>query len=477
MRCNIALPGWLKCSAWLSLALACSLAFGCGRSRLPGTSSAGAGLLEACGISAECPEGLQCLCGVCATECASDRECGIWGSNAVCANAADTSMKAGCSEHQIAGEIAMCAIPCRQYLDCKGVSTVELVCYDRFCADATNALRWAEREKMDSGWLRDAGSPTDAGRDSSGPADSGADSEAAERACAAPGSCPPIGIWLGDPSCEAAATNRSACGAGGACDEGVCHFDDSCIEPGRCDDNGVATLAVADGLVSKVAVDERFVYWADFGRVDAGGVYLGGGKIARVAISGGASSIIADNLNKPGDLFIDAQHAYWTETDTSGDVVLWRALKEGSSSPERLLGPGKWYGLQQDRENIYYLSGKYAYSLSKQSGAAPIRLAAGRYGLSGAIAVGIDEIYTLSANPYELIIAPKDSAQPAREVVFYTRLCPGVSAMAFGDRRVYCGYNESWRLVEALSLEGENPALFSIRLSTTRTFPRPTTAA
>ena len=94
------------------------------------------------------------------------------------------------------------------------------------------------------------------------------------------GSCVPKPLPA---TCPEASETRSAC-VQGACAEGlVCHVDGTCIEPGHCDEHGIATLAFEyrSDTEMVIGIDGTYAYTFDY--VDASG----GREYLRRSLSGG----------------------------------------------------------------------------------------------------------------------------------------------------------------------------------------------
>jgi hypothetical protein len=113
----------------LAFAVAAPLAaaFGCGGDMKPSVGSE-THFLRLCDDDS-CPDGSQCLCGVCTESCAADKECAGFGANATCAPLGPREAEGRCPADE---GPAMCDVGCLETADCKSLGA-EFRCEQGYC--------------------------------------------------------------------------------------------------------------------------------------------------------------------------------------------------------------------------------------------------------------------------------------------------------------------------------------------------------
>lgn len=134
---------------------------GCSKTIDPTTGS-NSNWLKSCSTTSDCGEDLGCFCGTCSSKCTQKSDCRSYGASAVCQRAAETSVAAGCLKAETLEPPAICLLPCRQEVDCEGVSKATLGCLAYSCVDETNISIWTETEANDAGKPFDGGPWRDA---------------------------------------------------------------------------------------------------------------------------------------------------------------------------------------------------------------------------------------------------------------------------------------------------------------------------
>jgi hypothetical protein len=99
------------------------------------------------------------------------------------------------------------------------------------------------------------------------------------------------------------------------------------------DTGKVDELLTEPSGVWDVAVDATNLYWTQ------GGVNPESGRVLRRPLTGGDTVVIADKLDNPGAVFVDATHVYWTAT-TLGRARVWRVPRAGGANRELQELPG-----------------------------------------------------------------------------------------------------------------------------------------
>lgn len=121
----------------------------------------------------------------------------------------------------------------------------------------------------------------------------------------------------------------STCPAGGTCTDGACTCTEACIP---------FELAVAQGRLRQVVVDEAYVYW---------GTQNGARRILRRPKDGGAVEPIAPSgeVVMPEGMALDHDHVYWVDSSTNqiarwsksgGDYEMLANTSDGVSQPARI---------------------------------------------------------------------------------------------------------------------------------------------
>jgi hypothetical protein len=367
--------------------IAAALASCSSASDLP-TVDSNSNWLKACDSASDCGALFDCVCRVCTSTCKAARDCTDYNTHASCENANETAMANGCPKPGSKTSPKVCVLPCKQSGTCSIAKNTELSCYAGLCVDDANISVWKRLVEKDAMATSDAAdssfadasppsnidaSATDStvsdaepkSIDGSLASDGGltSDSGAFPNPCIAPGNCRPVGPWSGYNVCNPAPAKatRPACKTDGTCTSGVCHIDGTCIEPGQCDENGVTTLAISDGPVVKIAVDDTHVYWADNGTEDYLGNNQRNGKIMRVSIQGGSSQVIKSDVDRPLELLVDSTHVYWSGPPTEKSLAVWRAKKDLSQAPNLMVEDtslrSDWgFSLTQDTSSLYSIA-------------------------------------------------------------------------------------------------------------------------
>ncbi|HMI94826.1 MAG TPA: hypothetical protein VK509_25810, partial [Polyangiales bacterium] len=166
------------------------------------------------------------------------------------------------------------------------------------------------------------------------------------------GAC--LRLWSGL-GCEQAAPVRPSCGlAAKGCEQGlVCHVDGSCIEPGKCDRFGRATLAEV-GDVRTLTVTADRVYALNAGTEDDLGNHRGDGSIISVPIAGGSVQQLVVDLDRPGSLAVDATRVIWNQ-GVSNAGELWSADRTDGGNP-LLMSTAEGLAWVQDATHVYFAS-------------------------------------------------------------------------------------------------------------------------
>jgi hypothetical protein len=114
-----------------ALALACALplavAFGCGGDVKPVVGSE-THFLTLCDDDS-CPDGSQCICGVCTKTCSADGECEKLGANATCTPLGPREAEGRCPADEAP---AMCDVGCLDTTDCRSLGA-SFRCEQGFC--------------------------------------------------------------------------------------------------------------------------------------------------------------------------------------------------------------------------------------------------------------------------------------------------------------------------------------------------------
>lgn len=135
--------------------------------------------------------------------------------------------------------------------------------------------------------------------------------------------------------------------------------------------NNVNRISLKDGSLSvlvkggdhlpsdTLAVDEKFVYWSE------------PGKIYRVPKAGGESEmIVSDAPGKPDEMVLDNENIYWLVWGGSGshNMPVLFAKKTGGSTQELATGQEGYSGLCVDRDFVYWIAAKGISKVAKTGG-------------------------------------------------------------------------------------------------------------
>jgi len=117
----------------LAVAVPLAAAFGCGGDMKPSVGSE-THFLTLCDDDS-CPDGWQCLCGVCTASCAADDECAGFGSHATCAPLGPREAEGRCPADEAP---AMCDVGCVYGSDCTTLGS-EFRCEQGYCRPRVEA--------------------------------------------------------------------------------------------------------------------------------------------------------------------------------------------------------------------------------------------------------------------------------------------------------------------------------------------------
>jgi hypothetical protein len=337
--------------------------------------------LRQCSNQNQCGTGTTCICGVCTRVCSQPNDCASSAKTALCA----ASSEPACSMRRV------CDVLCSDDVDCRPLSGKH-VCVDGRCrasrsappdASATDAQVDTGTAPLDAGPAFDAapdGAPGDAaeaGAMDARPLDSGPPAKAepcqkssecnagwvcSQQSCqkdpCLEASCAMIPLApSGDATCTPATSTRNPCGSGRTCAASlVCHIDNTCIEPGACDQDGVATMLDSTAIYSDLdAIDDHYLYGT--------ATRSGQPTILRWSTKDAGETVIAQGRDAApqnmyggqGRAIVDAQQLYWVgpKQTLDGTTLLWRVVKDGSAKPESAGTAGAL--LAQD-EGYLYLS-------------------------------------------------------------------------------------------------------------------------
>ncbi|MGZ3406411.1 MAG: hypothetical protein ACXVAN_08195, partial [Polyangia bacterium] len=132
-------------------------------------------------------------------------------------------------------------------------------------------------------------------------------------------------------------------------------------------------LAADQDQPGSIAVDDSYVYFADYGDE------VGHGSIRRVKKTGGAVTVLAANESGPGSLVVDGARVYWTSDDyqqqSAGAI---RAVAKAGGRPVSLAsGLSSARALVADAYTLYFATDDAIVALSK-SGGLPVPLSAAK---------------------------------------------------------------------------------------------------
>jgi hypothetical protein len=306
--------------------------------------------LDRCSTQSDCSADQICACGVCTVACEASESC---GAGATCESVAD---RVAC-EGEPSGVHSVCLQACEAEAQCEGS---ELACVDRACVGADEeppVIASDEPDAMPPMFKDMSNSPVFTALTDSVLA---GEAEDAEQSPSEENDKPPSDD--AEPQADDAepqadeprgpsSSGRPWCPADEQClGDTICHIDMTCIERGLTDENGVATLAIADPIIraptsrhllSSVVVDDDAVYWLDSGttyNVDLGIPNEANGGVFRYDLATGElTSIVRDVVMERPGLFIDDARAYYADS-----TRIWfvdRATGERDSIPFAA-GPG-----------------------------------------------------------------------------------------------------------------------------------------
>jgi hypothetical protein len=322
--------------------------------------------LRQCASQSDCPESGSCVCGVCTKACESSDACGALSDQAaVCVSPTQQGLPACDSDPNPVSESRICLLACKQNAECgTAQSCVKDVCISATLVDggvqATSGTDGGTKVPPVRNPLDAGGTPPNKGFDGGGiPPNKGFDGGGIppNPTLDAGGTPPVITLDAGktnpvidpQPSDDDAGTDKD-------CAPGlVRHIDQTCIEPGVDDANGVATLVPTLPQRSYVlAADLEYVY-----------------GLRRVSKANGASAILMRWPTDGGDgeplaggmifqvpsaqpMIVDATRLYFIAATDPAELssTLWSMPKDDSAPPVAHGFVGKL--LAQDQDYLYF---------------------------------------------------------------------------------------------------------------------------
>jgi hypothetical protein len=203
--------------------------------------------------------------------------------------------------------------------------------------------------------------------------------------------------------------------------------------------NNINRIALKDGSVSvlvrggehlpsqTLAVDDKFLYWAEPGR------------IYRVLKTGGESEVIVhDAPGQPDEVTVDDENIYWLVYGGSGshNLPVLFAKKSGGASQKLATGQEGYSGLCVDRDFVYWVAATGIKKVPKVGGADTFVYRNPNKGPMSDMVQDADNLYYAqmdNRNTWVLMKIPKKGGEP-------TKLAPSISeVMQFvaADNSIY----------------------------------------
>jgi hypothetical protein len=208
----------------------------------------------------------------------------------------------------------------------------------------------------------------------------------------------------GKNGCEADLNSAATCGACGH----------SCLG-GACSSKQCQAVVLAYPLPTPrgIAVDSQYVHWVD-------GDELGqsAGRLMRVALNGGPSTLVLADQVGPYDAASDGQYVYWSTAGdnsgsnfgsiqriVSGDNTL-RNVASSVNYPDAVDGPKR---ILVDANNLYFSAQGGVYKVPKSGAGAPSAISGLSVPSISGLAIDKDHVYTAFLDLSRAAIAGSDT--------------------------------------------------------------------
>jgi len=341
--------------------------------------------LRSCSVVADCGGELTCSCGVCTLPCDEALACEHADGPAVCADPHAGALESACGGAGSTRDLGVCLQACSRFSACPD----DLQCLAGTCVEP--------RDEEDAGR-----SPVDPADASAPIADAG-----------------DAGVDAGEPDglLACGSVQRECCTALRGCPPGlICHIDDTCIEPGVVDENGIASLWRMTGHEMPFTAANGFVYGAR--ALDLEGTVDNG--IVRWPVTGGPGQLLTRGVRvsyrftpRRVPVVADEHYVYFVASEgTDEDMILWRLPVDGSSPREASGSAG--LSLIQNDTHLYFTDDGHSrvFELAKSAFATP----ASRSEVFAVELGAADEITALALNATTLFVASTNDPEGPRPI-------------------------------------------------------------